>query len=176
MCPCQPLSKLNRALEVKSQELLEENQDLMHPTIKDKIITHYTLKWGKSCKETGLHYRFPTWHGENNCNCNWYIRYFQGRKAPIITLQQFPQQYHAVKFPVTITENISWGRKRWKTNGEKIRDFWCRFFTVYAEFLTVSKGRKRWKNISLLIWAFSRLVFHGLPPSRIFPQNEKNGT
>ena len=38
------------------------------------------------------------------------------------------------------------------------------FFTVYAEFFTVHKGRKRWKNISLLIWAFSRLVFHGLPP------------
>ena len=43
-------------------------------------------------------------------------------------------------------------------------DFWYRFFTVYAEFFTAYKGRKRWKNISLLIWSFSRLVFHGLPP------------
>ena len=60
-------------------------------------------------------------------------------------------------------------------NGEKltVKKWWlfgCRFFTVCAEFFTVYKGRKRWKNISLLIWASSRLVFHrllGLSPSTV---------
>ena len=60
-------------------------------------------------------------------------------------------------------------------NGEKltVKQWWlfgCRFFTVCAEFFTVYKGRKRWKNISLLIWAFSRLVFHGLPPLGYSPK------
>ena len=64
-------------------------------------------------------------------------------------------------------------RKRWKTNGEKMVDFWCRFFHGLVpifhglrRFFTVYKGHKRCnkKNISLLIWSFSRLVFHGLPP------------
>ena len=33
---------------------------------------------------------------------------------------------------------FSWGRKRWKAIGEKLTvDFWCRFFTVYAQFFTV---------------------------------------
>ena len=39
----------------------------------------YTLKKIKSCKETG--------HGEKNCNCNRNIRSFQGKTAPVITLQ-----------------------------------------------------------------------------------------
>ena len=34
-------------------------------------------------------------------------------------------------------------RKRLKTNGEKMVDFWCRFFTVYAELFTVYTGHKR---------------------------------
>ena len=55
-------------------------------------------------------------------------------------------------------------------NGEQltVKKWWifgADFFTVYAEFFTVCKEHKRWKKtISLLIWSFSRLAFHGLPP------------
>ena len=60
----------------------------------------------------------------------------------------------------------SWGPKRWKTNGEKMVDFWCRFFTVCADLFTVYKGHKRWKkNISLLMILFT-VSFSRFAPSR----------
>ena len=58
-------------------------------------------------------------------------------------------------------------RKRWKTNDKKMVDFWCRFFTVYAEFFTVYKGHKRWKNITLLMIFFT-VSFSRFTPSRFF--------
>ena len=51
----------------------------------------------------------------------------------------------------------STGRKRWKTNDEKMVDFWCRLFHALRRVFMAYKGRKRWKkNISL----FDDL-FHG---------------
>ena len=66
-----------------------------------------------------------------------------------------------------LSKIISGRRKRWKTNDEKMVDFWCRFFTVYAELFTVCKGHKRWKKTSRCWWSFSRLVFHGLPHRKV---------
>ena len=40
----------------------------------------------------------------------------------------------------------SWGRKRWKANGEKMRVFGADVFAVYAELFTAYKGDKRWKK------------------------------
>ena len=55
-------------------------------------------------------------------------------------------------------------RKRWKTNGEKMVDFWCRFFHGLVpifhglrRFFTVCKGHKRWKKKHLVIDE----LFHG---------------
>ena len=60
---------------------------------------------------------------------------------------------------------ISWGRKRWKTNGEKMVDFWCRSFSRFTQsfsrFIRDINGEKKHLVIDDL---FSRLVFHGLPP------------
>ena len=66
-------------------------------------------------------------------------------------------------------------RKRWKTNGEKMVDFWCRFFhglvpiffTVYADFSRFIRDINGEKKTCRYRWAFSRLVFHGLPPLSI---------
>ena len=63
-------------------------------------------------------------------------------------------------------------RTRWKTNGEKMVDFWCRlfsrfgadFFTVYTDFSRFVRDINGEKKTSRYRWAFSRLAFHGLPP------------
>ena len=57
-------------------------------------------------------------------------------------------------------------RKRWKANDEKMMDFWCRFFTVYAEFFTVYKGHQRWKKKILLLMTFFTVSFSRFTPSR----------
>ena len=75
-------------------------------------------------------------------------------------------------------------RKRWKTNGEKMVDFWCRFFhglvpiffTVYADFSRFVRdinGEK--KNISLLIIFFT-VSFSRFAPSRYERENPWNRT
>ena len=58
-------------------------------------------------------------------------------------------------------------------NGEKltVKKRWIfgadfsRFTQSFSRFIRDINGEK--KNISLLIWSFSRLVFHGLPPLEI---------
>ena len=54
--------------------------------------------------------------------------------------------------PVMVLKWISRRRKRWKTDGEwkKMVDFWCRFFTVYADLFTVYKGHKGRKKKHLV--------------------------
>ena len=55
-------------------------------------------------------------------------------------------------------------KKRW-IFGADFFTVWCRFFHSLRRFFTVCKGRKRWKKkTSRYRWAFSRLVFHSLPP------------
>ena len=57
-------------------------------------------------------------------------------------------------------------RKRWKTNGEKMVEFWCRFFPVYAEFFTVSKGHKQWKKHLVIDDLFHGWFFTAYPLSK----------
>ena len=69
---------------------------------------------------------------------------------------------------------LSRRRKRWKANDEKMVDFWCRFFTVYAEIFTVYKGHKRWKkNISLLMIFFTVSFSRFAPPLDPCKRREK---
>ena len=74
-------------------------------------------------------------------------------------------------------------RKRWKTNGEKnggflvpiFSRFGADFFTVYADFSRFVRdinGEKK-TSTSRYRWAFSRLVFHGLPPLETGRSREK---
>ena len=73
-------------------------------------------------------------------------------------------------------------RKRWKTNGETMVDFWCRFFsrfgadffTVYADFSRFIRDINGEKKTSRYWWSFSRLVLHGLPPLDKMVQNGPN--
>ena len=56
-------------------------------------------------------------------------------------------------------------------NGEKltVKKWWlfeCRFFTVYAEFFTVYKGRKRWKKHLVIDMIFFTVSFSRFTPSR----------
>ena len=60
----------------------------------------------------------------------------------------------------------SWGRKRWKTNGEKWWILVPIFFTVYKEFFTAYKGHKRWKEHLVTDMIFFTVSFHGLPLSK----------
>ena len=46
-------------------------------------------------------------------------------------------------------------------------DFWCRFFTVYAELFTVYKGHKRWKTKLSLLMIFFTVSFSRFTPSRL---------
>ena len=46
-------------------------------------------------------------------------------------------------------------------------DFWCRFFTVYAELFTVYKGHKRWKKHLVIDMIFFTVSFSRFAPSRL---------
>ena len=59
--------------------------------------------------------------------------------------------------------------KKWWIFGADFFMVWRRFFHGLRRFFTVCKGHKRWKKkTSRYWWAFSRLVFHGLPPLEQF--------
>ena len=62
--------------------------------------------------------------------------------------------------------------KKWWIFGADFFTVWCRFFHGLRRFFTVCKGHKRWKKTSRYRWAFSRLVFHGLPPLEFRPRNK----
>ena len=59
----------------------------------------------------------------------------------------------------------STGRKRWKTNDEKMVDFWCRSFSRFTQsFSRFVRDVNGGEKTSRYLMIFFTVSFHGLPP------------
>ena len=97
-----------------------------------------------------------------------------GGKSPVrMSLLIFPGKSYGLGGRKRIKKKkSSRRRKRWKTKGEKMVDFWCRFFhglvpifsRFGADFSRFVRDINGERKTSPYWWSLSRLVFHGLPP------------
>ena len=159
---CQKKSKKTELCFAKDLTWMQENgQEIKH--VKTEHVKTDRLTGPLSC-------HFSTWKRGDGTPLEHMRRYVQGSVNGHFHMVVRVLWANEIPLPPFCSRR----RKRWKTNGEKMVDFWCRFFSRFGadffhglhRFFTVCKGHKRWKkNISLLMNFFT-VSFSRFAPSR----------